>query len=75
MMEKKLTDAQTRALMALIRERDEFLAEINKAIDELVMDWGEGQFQKPLVRGGQGGLYIMEAEDAQDQRSDTDVEE
>jgi hypothetical protein len=69
MMEKKLTDAQARALMALVRERDEFLAEINKAIDELVMGWGGSEFKRPKVTSKGGGLYIIEgAEDAQEER-------
>jgi hypothetical protein len=75
-MEQKLTSAQTRALMALVRERDEFLAEINGAIDELVMGWGGSEFERPRVVPKGDGLYITEgAEDAQDQRPGTDVEQ
>ena len=59
-MEQKLTKAQSRAVLALIRERDEFVQEANAALDELVTGWAGDEFAAPKLDGRPDGIYIVE---------------
>lgn len=73
-MERKLTQAQQRALLALVQERDQFVREAEAAIGEMVKAWA-GDIERPKVEPRQDGLYIVEDEDAQDLGPVTTVEQ
>jgi hypothetical protein len=59
-MERKLSNAQSRAIMALVQERDKFVRQINADIDELVSGWAGDRFREPKLDGRPDGIYIIE---------------
>lgn len=54
-METKLNNAQARALLALIKERDEAIAAIEGYVAYLGQD-----FEQPIILQHQDGFYVAE---------------
>ena len=58
-MERKLSNSESRAIMAIVSERDEATAVLGEFLEFYASRHG---FKKPALRMKQDGLYLVEEE-------------
>ena len=64
-MEKKLTDSQTRMILALINERQRLMQEMDTTIGEFAAMVAGDEFAEPVVEHRGGEFYVVEKEEYQ----------